>query len=268
MTDPVRNSRRAVIIGAGRVGKTIALIARSLGYSAEFPSKDQAFMPPRLLFITTPDDAICKTAVELSIRQCDWRKTTVLHCSGALSSNELAALKEKGASTGSIHPLKSFVRPARSLEELRDVYWCIEGDATAERASRRVVRAALGRVVKIDADKKAIYHAAAVMAAGHLVALVDASIEMLQECGIERKSALKMILPLVGSAVRNLEHGTENALTGPFARGDRSVIIRHLESLMELNEDYASIYLLLGRRSLKICRRFAAESTESTEKEK
>jgi predicted short-subunit dehydrogenase-like oxidoreductase (DUF2520 family) len=244
--------RRAVIVGPGRVGKTLRLLLQSLDYKIEMVSRSREFAPPDLLLITTPDSAIAEVARELARKRSDWQQTVALHCSGAFGSELLAPLKECGASVGSLHPLKSFARPARSIEELKGIYWCIEGDTVAERVARRIVRSAVGKIVRVKAEMKPVYHAAAVMASGHMVALIDLSLGMLEECGIGRRQALDMLMPLVESTVQNLPAGTLTALTGPFARRDSKTVDHHLEALMKLKEDYLSVYLLLGRHSLRI----------------
>jgi len=59
------------------------------------------------------------------------------------------------------------------------------------------------------------------MASPHLVALFDLAAEMLSACGISKKSARQVLLPLVESTVNNLMvMNPEQALTGTFARGD------------------------------------------------
>ncbi|MEW6731276.1 MAG: Rossmann-like and DUF2520 domain-containing protein [Acidobacteriota bacterium] len=267
---------RAAIIGPGRVGQTLARLAKALGYELETVvartpataraaarrlgarqvcSVDEKFPPPQLLLIATPDDAIVETAAKLAARDQNWRHTVVLHCSGAFGSELLAPLSEQGAATGSLHPLKSFATPISKLTELHGVHWCIEGDARAVRLARRLARHVNGKLLYIDAKMKPIYHAAAVMACGHLVALVDISLTLLAECKIERSRAMEMLMPLIEGTVHNItQSGTEAALTGPFARHDYKTINRHLQALIKLKHDYMTIYSLLGRHSLRMRR--------------
>ena len=67
-----------------------------------------------LFLITVPDDQIPQVASELSELNAD-RKVTALHTSGALSSDVLAPLREKGWHTGSIHPLMSVSAKSTTL---------------------------------------------------------------------------------------------------------------------------------------------------------
>jgi len=183
----------------------------------------------------------------------------VLHTSGALSSSVLAPLAEVGFHTGSIHPLVSVSEPRAGAKALRGAYYCVEGDKAATRMARRIVNGLRGKSFSIEPKSKALYHAAALTAAGHLTALIDLAIEMLVSCGLSRAAAQRVLMPLVESSVANLKASPpENALTGTFARGDLATVKRHLEALSgrvksgRKDSDALNIYSLLGLRSLNL----------------
>jgi predicted short-subunit dehydrogenase-like oxidoreductase (DUF2520 family) len=269
------------IIGTGRLGTALAialvqqrysigaLVARRresarraaalLGLSTDAPSrlmavKELVDLPaPELLLIATPDDQIAKVVETLA--KLDWgtpHRSTVLHTSGALSSAVLAPLRDKNWSTGSLHPLASISEPKAGARLLRGAFWCVEGDKRAVRLGRAIVADLDGKSLSITAEKKPLYHAAAVMASGNVTALFDLAIEMLSECGLNRKQAQDALTPLLVSAVRNLEElDPARALTGTFARGDVETVKRHLEVLKK-NKFALEMYRLLGLRSLDL----------------
>jgi predicted short-subunit dehydrogenase-like oxidoreductase (DUF2520 family) len=265
------------IIGTGRLGSALAIALAQQGYSIgalvahrrasarraaallDVPSRVMALkelvdLPaPELLLIATPDDQIPKVAESLA--KLDWdaaRRSTVLHTSGALSSAVLAPLREKNWSTGSLHPLASISEPKAGARLLRGAFWCIEGDKQAVRLGRSIVADLDGKSFSISPEKKPLYHAAAVMASGNVTALFDLAIEMLTECGLNRKQAQEALMPLLASAVRNLEKlDPSRALTGTFARGDIETVKRHLEVLKN-NRSALEMYRLLGLRSLEL----------------
>ena len=68
-----------------------------------------AQLDSRIVWLCVSDDAIGDCARRLSKRG-DWKGRIVLHSSGALSSELLAPLARRGASTASLHPMQSFVR--------------------------------------------------------------------------------------------------------------------------------------------------------------
>jgi predicted short-subunit dehydrogenase-like oxidoreductase (DUF2520 family) len=156
-----------------------------------------------------------------------------------------------------MHPLVSVSDPVFGAEKFEGAFFCLEGDAPAVKAAREIVAALRGHSFAIETSKKPLYHAAAVTASGHLVALVDAAFEMLSHCGIEGASSKEILLPLIRSTVENLERrDAEDALTGSYARGDHAAIERHLASLSsEVADDVLKIYLDLAERSLAIAGR-------------
>ena len=98
--------------------------------------------------------------------------------------------------------------------------------------ARAIVRDLGGKSFSIRSEDKPLYHAAAVMSAGNVVALFDVALEMLVQCGLTRPAAQRILLPLIASTVRNLEtKDPVDALTGTFSRGDVETVKRHLKAL-------------------------------------
>jgi predicted short-subunit dehydrogenase-like oxidoreductase (DUF2520 family) len=280
------------IIGAGKVGQALAHALQASGYlivalvfrnqekvqkvsiygRKAFPTAELlAFadldkLPTSdLILITTPDDVIADTAKKLAalrrplVNFLGGLPGAVLHTSGALSSEVLSPLTQPGCKVGSMHPLVSVTdRDPRAVFE--GAYFCVEGQKVAVFFAERMIRDLGGTSFRIKTEGKALYHAAAVMASPHLVALFDLAVELLIKTGVSPVDARKVLLPLVESTVKNL-HAAEpsTALTGPFARGDVSTIERHLEALSKgkakLPSDALEIYKLLGLRSLQLAKK-------------
>jgi predicted short-subunit dehydrogenase-like oxidoreductase (DUF2520 family) len=281
------------IIGAGRLGCALALAFASRGYTIEalvarnvrhakraaelvgtHPlalSSTQLRQLPRsdILFITTPDDHIKEVAAELAAMiDSDKRKKsgvkeekgtrgrTALHASGALSSNALQSLRDAGFATGSMHPLVSVSDSVHGAESLGSAFFCVEGTPIAVSVARSLVRALGAQSFSISAGDKALYHAAAVTASGHMTALFDIAMEMLARCGLTKSRARKVLLPLLKSTLENL-YTTDpaRALTGTFARADTATVRRHLAALRSSSLPEAlAAYRLLGKRSLQLAK--------------
>jgi predicted short-subunit dehydrogenase-like oxidoreductase (DUF2520 family) len=284
MPDAKRKQKPEVsIIGAGRLGTALAVALAGKGYAirsivarrVQNARRAAGLLGPLLdsdvqvlgtkqlrslraadvFLITTPDDQIAKVAAELSPFALP--KGIALHTSGALSAEALAPLREKGWHTGSIHPLVSVSDTAEGDTALPRAFWSVEGDKTALQVAKTIVRDLGGKSFSIRSEDKPLYHAAAVMASGNVVALFDVALEMLGECGLTRKTARSILLPLVASTVHNLEtNDPAQALTGTFARGDVETVKRHLAALNR-NElaDALELYRLLGKRSLKLTKK-------------
>lgn len=274
MTKVKKPTPEVFIIGTGRLGTALAIALAEEGYSIgalvahrrESVRRAAALLDgstrvlavkelaelaaPELLIIATPDDQIAKVAEMLS--KLNWAASTVLHTSGALSAAVLLPLRKKGWSTGSLHPLVSVSEPKAGARLLRGAFWSVEGDRRAIRLGKTIVRDLEGKSFSITSEKKPLYHAAAVMASGNVTALFDVAIEMLAECGLTRRQAQSALMPLLASAVRNLEVlDPAAALTGTFARGDLETVKRHLASLKN-NQAALEIYRLLGLKSLDL----------------
>jgi predicted short-subunit dehydrogenase-like oxidoreductase (DUF2520 family) len=146
-------------------------------------------------------------------------------------------------------------------ESLRRAFYCVEGDAAATRLARRVVRDLGGETFSISPGDKALYHAAAVLAAGHVVALFDVALDTLRRCGLKERRARAVLLPLLRSVADNLaQHTPARALTGSFARADVETVRKHLRALGGLKDsDALAVYKLLGAHSLKLAESAGAD---------
>jgi predicted short-subunit dehydrogenase-like oxidoreductase (DUF2520 family) len=265
------------IIGAGRLGTALALALARHGYpisslvardiknarkaAALLHGKAKPYVANQigslpqadLFFISVPDDQIASVATKLS-RLNAGRKPTALHTSGALSSEVLSPLRAKGWSTGSIHPLISVSDAHASID---GAFWSVEGDARAVRLGKALVRDLGGTSFSIRTADKPLYHAAAVMTSGHVTALFDVALEMLVDCGLTRKTARRILQPLLASTVHNLEtKDPAQALTGTFSRGDVETVKRHLAALKDHRlADALDLYCRLGRRSIRLTKK-------------
>lgn len=209
--------------------------------------------PTAVVIIATPDDQIDSVVKQLE-KLPPKPNRFAIHTSGAISSSILAPLKSKNWHTGSLHPLISVSDPVAGSEALPGAYWCVEGDLLASRLAREIVQDLDGHSFSIKAEDKSLYHAAAVMSSGNMVALFDVALEMLEHCGLPRKEARKIFLPLIQSTVANLARVDPSiALTGTFARADEATVARHLVAL-SVNDfsETRNLYRQLGRRSVEL----------------
>ncbi len=243
------------IIGVGRVGGALALSLPKDKYSIDAlvgRNDEMPLISSDIVFITTQDPEIVTASKLLSGKVSS--NSTVYHTCGAQSSAILAAVKAVGCKTGSIHPLVSISSPELGPSRFRGAFFCVEGDTEAVILGKQIAQDLGGKPFTIDTKFKTLYHASAVTACGHLVALFDAAVEMMTKVGLSGEDAKEILLPLVTSTVKNLnEQSTAAALTGTFARADIETFTRHLQALNEyVSDDLLEIYLLLGERSLEL----------------
>lgn len=252
------------ILGAGRVGRALGRRLRELDWkigvvvNRSEPAARRAVrfigagkphgtltrqvFGSQVILIATPDEAIGFVARELArMVGEELRGKVVLHTSGALDSRTLAAVKECGAAAGSMHPLQTF--SGVGVPDLEGKVFAVEGDVVAVRAARQIARALGGSPLQIRGDKKIVYHAAAALASGHVLALMEAATQLLISLGMKRNEAARALLPLTRQVLDNFERvGPRAAWTGPLARGDYKIVEAHLRALRDSQEEIAEAY--------------------------
>jgi predicted short-subunit dehydrogenase-like oxidoreductase (DUF2520 family) len=201
-----------------------------------------------IVWLTVPDDAIAGVAEELAKAQ-KWRDRIVFHSSGALTSEELAPLRKRGARVASVHPMMTFVRGM--APEMAGVSFAIEGDASAIRAARTVVEELGANAFVIQKQKKVLYHAFGSFASPLVIALMSSMEQVGSAAGIRKHDIKPVIVPLLWQTLRNyLKNDANSAFSGPLMRGDVATIRKHLAELKKLPE-IRQVYIALCRASLK-----------------
>lgn len=276
------------IVGAGRVGSALgrrlsevgwkigAVVTRSeasarravrfIGAGKACAGMTTRILASRVILIATPDDEIAHVAQDLArIGEAQLAGSVVLHTSGAMDSEVLEALRERGAKVGSLHPLQSFSGVAVPLLEGR--IFTIEGETQAVRVARRIARALGGSPVRIAGSKKLLYHAAAAMAAGHVLAVEEAATQLLVSLGMKRSEAVRGLLPLTRQVLENFERlGPRTAWTGPLSRGDYKIVRAHLNALQNSPRELASAYEALNRLAARVLSQDPAGMLDALEK--
>jgi predicted short-subunit dehydrogenase-like oxidoreductase (DUF2520 family) len=172
-----------------------------------------------VLVIATPDGVVAEVAGAVAPGSA-----IVVHLSGRLGLDALAP----HARRASLHPLVPLPTPEVGAARLRSgVTFAVAGDPVA----RAMAEALGGRVVEVDDDCRAGYHAAATIAANHLVALLGQVERVAATAGLP----LDVFAGLVHAATEDaLAMGPRRALTGPAARGDWATLDGHRAVLATL----------------------------------
>ncbi len=117
-----------------------------------------------------------------------------------------------------------------------------------------LARDAGARPFRLQEERKALYHAAAVISSNSLVTIEALAERLFREAGVE--DPLAVMAPLIEGTVDNLiELGPAAALTGPVTRGDAGTIRRNLEALASHARDTVPVYVALARASLDLAER-------------
>lgn len=269
------------LIGAGRAGGSLArLWHRKGGYHikglytrsgrpalaetlsavdaqslADLPASDA-------LLIAADDSTISLIAEELAaLPGQHWRGRVVFHLSGALPSSCLQSLADKGALIASAHPVHAF---SSEHTAFNSTWVGIEGDSRALPQLNRAFDAIGGQCFTINGEQKAKYHAAAVIASNHMVALADAAQHLWRDAGVDSSTRTALFESLVLGVLGNLrQQAPSDALTGPIARGDTATVSKHLQVLGSDTEASAQLYRHLSLYLVGLMQ--ATHSTQTNE---
>jgi len=258
-------------IGAGTVGTALAVLLNSKGYqvvavssrsltSAEklakavngcraYPSPQDVVDTAELIFITTPDDAVGSVAASLQWRQ----GKSVVHCSGAASTDILEPARQAGAMVGTIHPLQTLAGVKEAIENIPGSTFGIEAEEPLLSTLKEIATSLGGHPIELKAEDKVVYHAAAVIACNYFVTLVKTATDLWQTFNVPTDQATQALLPLIRGTLHNIDTiGIPNCLTGPIARGDTGTISNHIESLGKAAPAVLSVYRELGLQTIPV----------------
>ncbi|MEO6919055.1 MAG: Rossmann-like and DUF2520 domain-containing protein [Collimonas sp.] len=260
-----RRPKTLSIIGCGKVGQTLGRLwhrqraftlldilnrsnasaqrARTFIGAGDVATSYDELRCTEVFLIAAGDDQIAACCDALAAAGKLQPGSIVFHCSGALSSLELAAATGLGAAVASIHPIRSFALPRQVATSFDGTFCGVEGDAAALAVLKPAFRTIGAQLVAIRREQKTLYHAAAVFASNYLVTLIDVAQQAYAAAGITPEDALKLIQPLLTESVANaFRLGPATALTGPIARGDLETVARQQQALQQWQPQVAALY--------------------------
>jgi predicted short-subunit dehydrogenase-like oxidoreductase (DUF2520 family) len=276
MLPGMRRRPQITIVGAGNLGAALAMCLRQAGYvidqivfrdsrasrrkatalarrvGARAVTIARAAIDSDVVWFCVPDDAIAEVARSVA-QKADWKGTVALHSSGALASDELAALRRLGAHVASVHPMMTFVAgslqtgssQASSQRSPAGVPFAIEGDVAAVRAGRAIVKELGGKAYAIRRQDKVAYHAWGTFASPLLTALLATTEHVAAAAGVNRIEAKRRMLPILQQTLVNYAVlDAAGSFSGPIVRGDVETIRRHLRVLRKVpaaGEVYAAL---------------------------
>jgi predicted short-subunit dehydrogenase-like oxidoreductase (DUF2520 family) len=260
------------IVGAGNLGTVLAMALPGAGYKVQcIATRNKRTAQPRtkalarklkarlvelgkeplhtdLVWITVPDDYITQVARKLADVQ-DWRGKIVFHSSGALTSDELAPLRLRGARVASVHPMMTFVRG--SVPKMAEAVFALEGDSVATRVAREIAKRLGGDAFLIHKQNKVLYHAFGSFASPLVIALMASLEQVALAAGVRKQRIKPVMVPLLRQTLCNyLRQDAASAFSGPLARGDVATLRKHLRELKSVPEA-REVYLALAKSAVK-----------------
>ena len=259
------------IVGAGAVGTALgvalsragwpihAVASRDQGRREHFRSLvevNRAFIDPEplveeveLIILAVPDDVVAPLAGTLRM----YSGQAMIHTSGALGADALAGAMAAGTQIGSFHPLVSFADTERAVEALRGATIVLEADDQLAAMLAAMAEAMGATPVRLAPGAKPAYHAAAVLAAGGFVALLDAIAELGRVAGLDEAGSLAVYGRLIEGTLGNARAlGIAAALTGPITRGDLGTLRANLDAVQTIARGALDLYVAAARREIAL----------------
>ncbi len=234
--------RQVHVVGAGRAGRSLARALNDSGWPTPvlFGRHDDPAgigEGADIVIIATPDAAISGVSESLPVRS----DVVVAHLAGSQGLDVVRRHPRHGA----VHPLVALPDEVTGARRLRGAWFAVAGDPAVE----EIVVALDGRSFTVDDDARARYHAAAVVASNHVVALLGQAERIAGSVGVP----FEALLHLVRGTLDNVDElGPAAALTGPAARGDEATIRHHLEAI---GDDERPLYELLATEARRLAGR-------------
>lgn len=265
------------LIGAGRVGRTLARLWHTQGVlrvqdvlttsiasaqdAVDFIGDgcavaDMAAMRHAdLWLLAVPDRQIASSAQALAaaVTQAPRPPALAFHASGALTAGELQALQALGWQTASAHCILSFASPASALQQFAGTPCGLEGDAAALAQLQPLFATIGAKGFTVAADKKVLYHAAAVFATNFLPVLQAQAEALWRDSGVPPELLPHLRQTLLRNAVDNvLALGPAGALTGPAARGDTALVQHQAEAIAQWDATSGLAYQALSELARRL----------------
>jgi predicted short-subunit dehydrogenase-like oxidoreductase (DUF2520 family) len=241
---------------AGRRDRFQALVPGARGFAEATALLDEV----ELIILAVPDDAIPIVAGQLRL----YGGQAMIHTSGALGAEVLEPAMAAGTQVGAFHPLVAFADTELAVAALHGATVAIEGDDQLADLLARMAEAIGAEAVRLAPGTKAAYHAAAVLAAGGFVALLDAIAELGRVAGLDEPGSLAIYGRLAEQTLANARAlGIAAALTGPITRGDVGTLERHLATLRSHAPEVLPLYIAAATREIALAEGRGALSPEA-----
>lgn len=267
------------LVGCGKVGKTLGRLwqqhqtlqiqdvlttsAASAQAAVDFIGAGRAvnelsaMRPADLWLLAVPDRQIAVSAQALAAAITTQAQSPALafHASGALTAGELQALQALGWQTASAHCILSFASPAVALQQFAGTPCGLEGEAAALAQLQPLLTAIGAECFAVEADKKVLYHAAAVFGTNFLPVLQALAEDLWRDSGVPPELLPRLRASLLRNAVDNvLALGPTGALTGPAARGDAALVQRQGQAVSDWDPTAGEAYRALSELARRLAR--------------
>ena len=262
----MRAMTRIGVVGAGRVGAVLAAALREAGHeiaavageSHASRTRIETLLPGGrvdkptavsracdLLLLTVPDDMLSNVVTMLAASGAIREGQYVVHTSGKHGLAVLQPAADAGAHVLAMHPAMTFTGTDVDLARLAGCVYGVTANPDTDDLAAKLVADLRGRLLRVEEDRRALYHSGLAHGANHLVTLVSQAMDLLRDSGADDPAAT--LRPLLTAALENaLEYGSA-ALTGPIVRGDVETVRAHLRDIAANRPATLESYVAMAR---------------------
>jgi len=243
---------KILIIGAGKVGTSLAILLDKAGYTIEgivSGTQESASRLGKLMgcsfstdlltdlnvdfvIVSVPDHLLKEVLGELTSYDSS---TTVIHTAGSYSIEMFPG--NTSYRKGIIYPLQTFTHDRRAY--LDDIPLFIEADSDETLGLIHNLASDISdQVVHIEYDQRQKLHLAAVFVCNFVNHMYFAGEKILEDTGIR----FGVLEPLIRETfLKAIELGPEQSQTGPAIRNDKITLEKHLK-LLSFSPEFWKIY--------------------------
>lgn len=266
---------RVGVIGAGRVGTTLATALRAAGHEIVAAAGESAASRTRIetmlpgvpvekptavaracdvLLLTVPDDMLGNVVSTLADAGALRAGQYVVHTSGRHGLAVMAPAVAVGARPVAFHPALTFTGTDVDLPRLQGCVFGVTAAPAEQAMAARLVDDLGGRIMWVPEERRSLYHASLAHGANHLVTLVSQAMEMLAAAGVggshDGVTPADTLRPLLEAALANALAYGDAALTGPIVRGDVETVRAHLAELAKATPQDLPSYVAMARATV------------------
>ena len=233
------------LAGAGRVGTATAVLLSRAGHTPVGVASRTPASAERAAGLLGTDihpfdglpaaDVVLIGAGDDSIEEVASRLTptsVAVHFAGSLDLSILEPFTSSGAGAAALHPVQACPSVEAAIERIPGSAWGITCSEGLEGWAATVVTNDLnGKAFPVAPEDRPAWHAASVVTANGISALLSAGERILSSIGVT--DPIEVLGPLAAGSIANARSsgGGTATLTGPVVRGEVATIERHLKAM-------------------------------------
>lgn len=282
MSDAAPSRLGIAVVGCGRVGAVLAAAwhragHRIVGVTARSDTsrlRAEALVPfapilPRgevsadadVVVLSVPDQVLPEVVAQMSAEGSLSAGQFVVHPAGRYGLEVLEPATNVGAVPLAIHPALPLTGTTLDLDRLAGAAFGVTAPESIRSVAEALVVEIGGEPVWVPEAARAGYHAALAFAANYSMTLVNESVALLSESGMEDPG--RILGPLVRASVETALERGDRGQTGPITRADSATVDAHLEYFQQVAPLTAQAYRVLG--TLTVDRLLAAGVIDPTQ---